>query len=71
MKPSQQPSSAVGKEALPLEEIILTHWQLCMIRRRVPSFGLFSLYSQPAFYTGYIVYAASLLIATSKGLFGQ
>src|SRR6266566_6772688 len=32
---------------------------------------LFSLYSQPAFYTGYIVYAASLLIPTSKWIFSQ
>ena len=32
---------------------------------------LFSLYSQPAFYSGYIVYAASLLIAPRKGIFGQ
>ena len=39
--------------------------------RRVPSFCLFTLYSQPAFYTRYIVYAAMLLIATSKWIFGQ
>src|SRR6266404_292636 len=32
---------------------------------------LFSLYSQPAFYTRYIVYTASLLIATCKEIFGQ
>jgi len=32
---------------------------------------LFSLYSQPAFYTGYIVYAASLLIPTRKWILSQ
>ena len=32
---------------------------------------LFSLYSQPAFYTGYMVYAASLLIPTRKWILSQ
>ena len=32
---------------------------------------LSSLYSQPTFYAGYIIYAASLLVSTSKGAFGK
>src|SRR5579884_348195 len=35
------------------------------------SFLLSSFYSQSTFYTGYIVYTASLLVAPSKGIFGQ